>query len=72
MIGLVNNIISNLHQMVMLGYYSEWFAHGFTRLAYPENRQIERPFLTWDLVKYPGPSKGYRDLRGFLIKKIKN
>jgi hypothetical protein len=69
-IGLVKNILTNLHQMVMFGYYSEWFAYGATRLAPPENRCIERPFLTWNFVNYPGPSLGYRGLRGFLVKKF--
>ncbi|MFC0561233.1 hypothetical protein [Halalkalibacter alkalisediminis] len=67
-LGLVENILGNLHQMILLGYYSEWFSLGTTRLAPPENRKIERPFMTWDLVHYPGPAFGYRDLRGFLVK----
>ncbi|MDQ0252701.1 hypothetical protein J2S74_000073 [Evansella vedderi] len=70
-IGFVKNILTNLHQMVMIGYYSEWFSHGATRIAPPENRRLERPFLTWYLVNYPGPSLGYRDLRGFLVKEFK-
>ncbi|MCL6573420.1 MAG: hypothetical protein K6T88_17330 [Bacillus sp. (in: Bacteria)] len=69
-IGFVKNILTNLHQMVMFGYYSEWFAYGATRLAPPENRRIERPYITWNFVNYPGPSLGYRDLRGFLVKKF--
>ncbi|MDT8861965.1 hypothetical protein N0O92_17285 [Alkalihalobacillus sp. MEB130] len=67
-LGLVENILGNLHQMILLGYYSEWFSLGTTRLSPPENRRIERPFVTWDLVHYPGPAYGYRDLRGFLVK----
>ncbi|RKL66543.1 hypothetical protein CR203_14720 [Salipaludibacillus neizhouensis] len=69
-IGLVQNILGNIHQMLLLGYYSEWFSLGTTRIAPPENRRIERPFMTWDLVNYPGPAFGYRDLRGFLVKKF--
>jgi hypothetical protein len=67
-LGLVENILGNLHQMILLGYYSEWFSLGTTRLAPPENRRIERPFMTWDFVNYPGPAFGYRNLRGFLVK----
>ncbi|MFA9556796.1 hypothetical protein ACERII_05810 [Evansella sp. AB-rgal1] len=71
-IGYVKNIVSNLHQMVMIGYYSEWFSLGATRLAPPENRVVERPFMTWNLVNYPSPSMGYRELRGFLVKEFKD
>lgn len=67
---LVENILGNLHQMILIGYYSEWFSLGTTRLAPPENRRVERPFITWGLVNYPGPSYGYRGLRGFLVKKF--
>lgn len=69
-LGLVENILGNLHQMILLGYYSEWFSLGTTRLSPPENRRIERPFMTWDFVNYPGPAFGYRALRGFLAKKF--
>lgn len=66
-IGLVKFIISNLHQMVMMGYYSEWFSFGSTRLAPPEDRFPKNQCLTWHLVDYPGPSMGYRAHRGFLV-----
>lgn len=66
-IGLVKFIISNLHQMVMMGYYSEWFSFGSTRLAPPEDRFPRNQNITWHLVDYPGPSVGYRAHRGFLI-----
>ncbi|WP_078427078.1 hypothetical protein [Alkalihalobacterium alkalinitrilicum] len=71
-IGLVKFTFTNLHQLVMLGYYSEWFSYGATRLAFPEERRIDRSYITWELIQYPGPALGYRDLRGFLVKKFKN
>ncbi|QKY70654.1 hypothetical protein [Lentibacillus sp. CBA3610] len=64
---LVKNIVTFLHQMAMFGYYSEWFAYGSTRLAYPEDRVLEGRSFTWDLVDYPGVSYGYRALRGFPV-----
>lgn len=68
--GLVKNVITSLHQMVMFGYYSEWFSLGSTRLAYPEDHRIERRQFLWDRLNYPGPSFGYRGLRGFLVDKF--
>lgn len=69
-IGLVKFIISNLHQMVMMGYYSEWFAFGATRFNPPENRHLRNQYITWHFVNYPGPSVGYRAHRGFLVDKF--
>ncbi len=68
--GLIQNIVAALNQLVMFGYYSEWFSYGTTRLAAPEDRKLERHHFIWDLLKYPGPSHGYRDLRGFPIQKF--
>lgn len=68
--GLVQNVITSLHQLVMFGYYSEWFSFGSTRLAYPENQRHERQRFIWDRLDYPGPSFGYRAHRGFLVKEF--
>jgi hypothetical protein len=65
--GLVKNIVTSLHQTVMFGYYSEWFSLGSTRLAYPEDHRFERQPFLWESMDYPGPSYGYRAVRGFLI-----
>ena len=54
----------------MFGYYSEWFSLGSTRLAYPEDHRIERRRFLWDRLNYPGPSFGYRAVRGFLVDKF--
>jgi hypothetical protein len=68
--GLVKNVITSLHQMVMFGYYSEWFSLGSTRQAYPEDHRIERQPFLWESLNYPGPSYGYRAVRGFLVDKF--
>lgn len=68
--GLVQNVVTSLHQMVMFGYYSEWFSLGPTRLAYPEDHRFERQRFIWDRLNYPGPSFGYRAIRGFLVDKF--
>ncbi|HLS08881.1 hypothetical protein [Lentibacillus sp.] len=65
--NLVKNIVTFLHQMTMFGYYSEWVTYGSTRLAYPEDRELEGRSFTWDLAGYPGVSCGYRALRGFPV-----
>lgn len=68
--GLIQNVVTALHQMVMFGYYSEWFSLGSTRLAYPEDHRYERQPLVWKSLDYPGPSLGYKALRGFLFEKF--
>ncbi|MFS0637699.1 hypothetical protein AB1K84_17495 [Mesobacillus foraminis] len=68
--GLVQNVVTSLHQLVMFGYYSEWFSFGPTRLAYPENQRHERQRFIWDRLDYPGISFGYRAHRGFLVEKF--
>ncbi|MGM0878481.1 MAG: hypothetical protein ACQEWV_28240 [Bacillota bacterium] len=68
--GLVKNVVTSLHQMVMFGYYSEWFSLGSTRLAYPEDHRLERQRFLWEKLDYPGPSFGYRAVRGFLVDKF--
>jgi hypothetical protein len=65
--GLLKNVVTALHQMVLFGYYSEWFSLGATRLAYPENHRFERKPFIWEVLNYPGPSFGYRAVRGFLL-----
>ncbi len=68
--GLVKNIITSLHQMVLFGYYSEWFSLGSTRLADPENHRFERQRFVWNSLDYPGPALGYRAVRGYLVEKF--
>ncbi len=55
------NII--LNRNTMLGYYSEWFGYGTTRLETPNQRILEFYPLSWQQIGYPGPSLGYRALR---------
>jgi hypothetical protein len=68
--GLIKNVVTALHQMVIFGYYSEWFSLGATRLAYPENHRFERKQFIWESLNYPGPSFGYRAVRGYLFDKF--
>lgn len=63
--GLVENIVTILHQIIINGYYSEWFSFGSTRLAYPEDRVVERQPFIWDTMNYPGASHGYRAIKIF-------
>ncbi|WP_096200454.1 hypothetical protein [Bacillus sp. FJAT-45350] len=66
--GLVKHIIDALNRFAMFAYYSEWSAYGTTRLYPPQNRKLEHFPVSWSEVGYPGPSYGYRDFRGFLLK----
>lgn len=53
---IVFDIVGNLTRLTMMGYYSEWFGYGTTRLEEPNNRELEFYPLSWDQVKYPGPT----------------
>lgn len=57
------SITSALNRFTMLGYYSEWFGYGSTRLSPPNDRNLEFYPLSWEQVGYPGPSLGYPALR---------
>lgn len=55
--------ISMLDTYTLMGYYSEWFGYGTTRLNPPQERVLEFKPISWLQVGYPGPSLGYRVLR---------
>ncbi|TCK88021.1 hypothetical protein EDC19_2668 [Natranaerovirga hydrolytica] len=65
--GLVLSMTSALNRFVTMGYYSEWWAYGTTRLDSPNKRQLEAFPISWEQVDYPGPSYGYKVFRGYLI-----
>lgn len=53
----------SLASAVMMGYYSEWYGYGSTRLESPDQRRMEYIPISWEQIGYPGPSLGYRALR---------
>lgn len=53
--GLVD-ITSSLYRFVILGYYSEWFGYGTTRLEEPNRREMQYDPLSWEQIGYPGPA----------------
>ncbi len=55
-INLVNN---SLNRYTMLGYYSEWYGYGTTRLLEPDQRILEYKPPSWEQIGYPGPSFSY-------------
>lgn len=61
--GLTLSIALSLVGYTMLGYYSEWFGYGTTRLLSPNDRRLEFYPISWEQVGYPGPSLGYRAIR---------
>ncbi len=65
--GLWRTVISMLDSYTLMGYYSEWFGYGTTRLYPPEERVLEFKPLSWLQVGYPGPSLGYRALRDITL-----
>ncbi|MDF2905614.1 MAG: hypothetical protein K0R34_935 [Herbinix sp.] len=65
--GLLWTAISMLDTYTLMGYYSEWSGYGTTRLYPPEERVLEFKPLSWLQIGYPGPSLGYRVLRGITL-----
>lgn len=49
----------------MMGYYSEWYGYGSTRLNEPNQRVLEFYPFSWKQIGYPGPSLGYHALRSY-------
>lgn len=52
------NIIDDLTKLTMMGYYSEWFGYGSTRLKGPDQRELEFYPMSWSQIEYPGPTPG--------------
>lgn len=50
------NVVDNLIRLTMIGYYSEWFGYGNTRLMQPNDRVLEFYPLSWNQIGYPGPT----------------
>ncbi|MBE4909153.1 hypothetical protein IMZ08_13885 [Bacillus luteolus] len=65
---LIKIMINSLYQITLFGYYSEWTGYLYTRYYSPSYRQLLTFPLGWIYSGYPGPSYGYRDFRGFLLK----
>jgi hypothetical protein len=55
----LNYVIASLIRFTMLGYYSEWFGYGTTRMDNPNRRMLEFYPLSWEQTGYPGPSFSY-------------
>ncbi|MBK1811906.1 hypothetical protein JHL18_14890 [Clostridium sp. YIM B02505] len=68
--GFILSVTSTLNRLTIVGYYSEWSGYGTTALKAPDNRKLEYYPLSWEQIKYPGPSKGYHVMRGYLVKKF--
>lgn len=68
--GLVLSIISTIMMFNTIGYYSGWSGYGSTSLETPEKRTVEYFPICWKETEYPGPSRGYHRLRGYLIDKF--
>lgn len=65
---LIKNVVDILYILTIFGYYSEWSGYSYTRYYSPSYRQLTCFPLGWIYSGYPGPSYGYRDFRGYLLK----
>ncbi|UOR13711.1 hypothetical protein [Halobacillus amylolyticus] len=65
---LLQIMIDSLYQLTFFGYYSEWYGYADTRYNPPSFRHLRTYPVSWAYTGYPGPSFGYRDFRGFLLK----
>lgn len=49
--------IDSLTRSTLMGYYSEWYGYGSTRLKEPNQRVLEFKPLSWQQIAYPGPRR---------------
>lgn len=52
-------ILTSLNRYTLLGYYSEWYGYGSTRMNTPNQRFLQYFPPSWEQVEYPGPSLSY-------------
>lgn len=62
---LVAVTIDVLNRSTAMGFYSEWPGYGTTRLLPPDQMELECFPPGWLQARFPGPSLGYRALRGY-------
>lgn len=65
--GFLLNMMDGLNRLILFGFYSEWIGYGEARF-HPTTYQLAFLPPSWLQVGYPGPSFGYRDFRGYLLK----
>ena len=49
--------INLLIRATMMGYYSEWYGYGLTRMDEPNQRVFEFKPVSWEQVGYTGPRR---------------
>lgn len=54
-----------MNRLTFMGYYSEWWGYGSTRILPPSQRVLEYFPGSWEQIGYPGPSLGYRAARTY-------
>lgn len=62
---LVAVTVDILNRSTTMGFYSEWPGYGLTRLLPPDQMKLQCFPPGWLQARFPGPSLGYRGLRGY-------
>lgn len=52
-----NATINPLMRATLMGYYSEWYGYGVTRMDPPNQRVFEFKPISWEQVGYTGPRR---------------
>lgn len=68
--SLILSIIDSINVFSVLRYYSGWSQLGTPYVEMPEKCKTENLPESWRQIGYPGPSKGYHALRGYLVEKF--
>lgn len=68
--GFVLLIVGELMMLNTIGYYSGGHGYDFSNLKIGARDKSENYYSSWKEVGYPGPSKGYKCLKGYLIDKF--
>ena len=68
--ALVLTVTNSLNRITTMGYYSEWWGYGTTRLEESDDRVLEYLPISWEQVGFPRPSLGYRALRRYVYEEF--
>lgn len=69
--GAVHFAMMGLNSFTVVGYYTEWAGYGDTKTAEPTEREFTGEVQSWKQTGYPGPARGYADLRGYEVRRFK-
>lgn len=68
--GALDFAMIGLNSFTLVGFYTEWAGYGETKTAEPTEREFTGEVPSWEQTDYPGPARGYAELRGFEVREF--